>query len=139
MGPKQPKRSKAEIAAELERSQKVEHSKVLARLIFPAVEQLGTVYDGQTAFNAVAGHIKYGLQMKENTLKISDLEFDLEKGAESDVKAAVRNIIELLRDEPASDAYRLLDTMGSKLLEFVANKHLKDPMNTVTSEEFIAG
>lgn len=130
--------SKAEIAAALKQRANIERQRTIARMVFPAVEQLETVYDAQTVFNAVAGHIKYGLILKENELKISDLAIDMAKGKDSAVKHAVVTVLEMLRDEPANDMAKLLDMMGQKLPEFLANKALKGPMSTVTAAEFIA-
>lgn len=137
-----PIKTKIQIAQELSRQMaheaKIKRTKVLARMVFPAVEQLKTVYDAETVFNACSGHIKYGLQLTENKVKVKDLEFDLEKGGESDIKHAVKTIIAILEDVPAREAYELLEQMGGKLQPFLASKHINDPMNTVTSKEFIA-
>lgn len=135
---KTPKLSKKEIAAQMEKTQEVQRQRTLARQLFPAVEQLETIYDAQTAFNAAAGHIKYGMLVKEKELKVSDLVIDLEKGNDTPMKHAVQSMLELVADESATDAMRLIEMMGSKLPEFLAMRHLKDPMNTITAEEYIA-
>ena len=129
---------KEELVKQAEAKSRIDHQKALARLVFPAVEQLKTVYDAQTVFNAVAGHIKYGLILKENSHKVSDLTIDMEKGKESDVKHAVRSILGLLEEENAKNAGDLLELMGAKLPEFLANRALKGDMSTVTAQEFIA-
>lgn len=138
MAPKQPKRTKAEIQTELEQVQKIQKQRVLARLLFPSVEQLETIYDAQTAFTAAAGHIKYGMMKAENALKVGDVEMDLDKGKDGPMKHAVTSMIELVRDEPANEAMRLLEQMGAKLPEFLAQRHLSDPMSTISAKEYIA-
>lgn len=140
--PKQPRKNKAVLAQELAqqtaRVAKVERTKTLARLIFPIVENLKDIYEAETVFNAVSGHIKYGLQMKENQIKVQDLEFDLEKGNESDIKHAVKTMIEALGDVPANEGAEITNLMGSKISPFLAGKHIHDPMSEITAKEFIA-
>lgn len=134
----QARKGKQEVAALLKQRADINRQRTIARMVFPAVEQLDTVYDAQTVFNAVSGHIKYGLLLKENELKIADLAIDMEKGKDSPVKHAVNSILQMLKDEPANDMAKLIDMMGQKLPEFLANKFLKGPMSTVTAAEFIA-
>lgn len=133
----QQRKNKAEVDAALKQKARVERTKVLARRIFPVITELPTVYDAQTAFNAAAGHIKYGLVQQEATLKVSDLAYELGKG-KSPVDYAVKTLIELLAEDGARDAMETLEIMGSKLPEFLAMRALKEPMSTVTAEDFIA-
>lgn len=135
---KRQNKPKAQIEAEIKHQEKIKRQKSLAHSVFPAVEQLATVYDAQTVFNAVAGHLKYGLILKENELKVSDLSIDLEKGKPSPVKHAVETIVGLLKTENAKESMELLELMGAKLPEFLANKGLTGSMSQVTAEEFIS-
>lgn len=137
---KQPRenKKKEEITADMKKKQHVERQKTLARLIFPAVTNLKTVYDAQTVFNAVAGYIKLELMKEEAKLRVSDLAIDLSKEKDTPIKHAVSNIFELIRDENATDAANLIELMGNKLPEFLANKAVRGPMSQVTAEEFIA-
>lgn len=140
--PKAPKRAAAPSKADLAQIQaqqdrqrdKVERSKRIAREIWPTVSELDTVYDAQTVFNAVAGHIMAALVKRERELKVSDLmgDIDLTAGKASPVKHAVTQIIDYLQLEPAKDVQELLDLMGRKLPEALAQKHIKDPMSSVS-------
>lgn len=133
----QARKSKAEIDAALKHKARVEKSKALAHRIFPALTNLPTVYDAQTALNAAAGHIKYGLVQEEAKLTVANLSFELGKG-KSDVDYAVHTLLELLGAEKAREAMEIFELMGNKLPEFLALRGLKEPMSSVTAEEFIA-
>lgn len=120
------------------KQERVERQKVLAKKIFPFVENLKTIYDAQTVFSALAGFIKFGLEKEEAKLRIEDVSMDFSKEGESAVKTAVIEIRELIRLENAKEAMSLLEIMGNKIPEFIANKHMKDSMKELTVEEFIA-
>jgi len=135
-------KTKGEIKQELEQKQKVEAQKKLARRVFPYVEKLDSVHDAQTAFGAAAGYIKYGLSLAESKLKVSDIEIDLsqekQEGDTKKVVTALKLILNEVKDEPAAEAMRLIDLMGSKLPEFLASKGLKGKMSQVKLDEYIA-
>ena len=136
--PKQTRKSKDEVKAALEHQSKINRAKTMARMIYPAVEKLGSIYEAQTVFNAASGHIKYGLSIAEGQFKVNQLEVDLKTGAESPVKSAVKAILKMLEEEPAREAEVLLETMGRELEKYVAIKGLKGPMTDVPMNEFIA-
>lgn len=117
---------------------RVERQKTLAKLAFPFLASLPTVYDAQTACNAIAGFIKLGLDTKEKAVIVNAIEFDLSKSEDSVVKDAVQNILGLVEHENAKEVLALFEIMGNKLPEFIAARHMKDPMTSVTVEEFIA-
>ena len=131
-------KSKEEIAAQLQHKQMIERQKSLAKLIFPYIADLPSVYDAQTACNAVAGFIKLGSKEAEDKLKVSDLEIVTTTSEKGLVLDAVNNILGLVEIENAKETASLLERMGSMLPQFLANKHLKDPMSVIKSEEFIA-
>lgn len=135
---KQRRANKAEIAGALAYKAKIERQKTLARLLFPAVEQLPTVFDAQTAFGAAAGFIKQGLIEKEAALKVSDLNLSVEKVEKGPIKDAIAHLLEATRSESAKDALEIIDAMGNKLGQFLAQKHMKDPMTEVPAAEYIA-
>lgn len=134
---KQKDQIRAEMAYQEKQKAKVEKEKYIAKTVFPLVENLKTVYDAQTAFNAASGYIQYALIAQEVKLKISELNIDLSKQEESDIGTAIKEIIKVTSDIDAKTVADLLERMGQKLAEFVTAKHLKDPM-TIKSEEFIA-
>lgn len=127
----------AEMAYQEKQKAKAEKEKYIAKTVFPLVENLKTIYDAQTVFNAVAGYLQFGLVNAESKLKVSDLEIDLTKQEDSEVGKAVKEIIRLTGDVDARTVANLLERMGQKLAEFVATKHLQDPM-TIKAEDFIA-
>lgn len=135
---KENSKSKQEIAALLQQKAKTERQRTLARLLFPAVETLPTIYDAQTAFNATAGFIKMKLIEKENSWKVSDLAIDISKVQDGAIKDSMTHLLESVQGENAKDALDIITAMGQKLPEFLANKHLKDPMSTITAKEYIA-
>ena len=135
---KQTRLSKKQLEEELARTQKIQKQRTLARLLFPSVEQLETIYDAQTAFQSASGLIKYATLQKEMSFKVSDLAIDTSKDKETPVTFAVRNILELVRDEQAMEAMELIEMMGSKLPGYLAQKHLMDPMSSISAKEYIA-
>lgn len=139
MAPRKPREnlSKQQLAQQQKQTERVNRAKGMARIAFKHMEGIKTIYDAQTVFNAVAGHLMYGLEIAENKLTVGELELDLETGKESDVKTAVLAIIEDLKGSNAKEARSLMDEIGNKLPQYVALQHMQDPM-TITAEEFIA-
>jgi hypothetical protein len=136
--PKKTRLTREQLEQELIRTQKVEKQRTLARQLFPIVENLETIYDAQTAFQAAAGLIKYGVVKIETDLKVSDVKVDLSKDKPTPVSYAVKTMLELVANEPAMEMVELIEMMGSKLPGFLAQKHLKDPMSTISAKEYIA-
>lgn len=120
------------------RNANIQKSKVLARLLFPAVEQLATVYDAQTAFNAASGIIKQKLDEKLEEYTVGSLELDIEKVPEGPIKHAIKSMLELVENEKAGDAMQLIGLMGQKLPEFIVSQHIKDPMSSISAKEYIS-
>lgn len=137
---KQPRKnkSKAELQAELDHKAKIDHQKTVARLIFPFIEDQPTIYDAQTVVNAAAGYIKYGTQQKAIALSVKDLSIDLSKEPVSPLKTAVENVLNLLQDENADGAVALLERFGSGLGQYASVQYMKNPMNIIPVDEFIA-
>lgn len=138
-------KSKDAIAEELRQTEelkkkieRVERQKTLAKLAFPFIAKLKTVYDAQTVCNAIAGFIKFGLDKKEKEVLVNEIAFDLSQSENNEVKKAVEDILGLIEHENAKESLLLFETIGNKLPEFMAARHMKDPMTSVTVEEFIA-
>ena len=123
---------------EVKNKANIEHQRTVARLVFPVVEPLETVYDAQTAFIAVSGLIKQGLILAEAKLKVADLELDTKFEKETPVTEAIMKILELVKDEPAQDADTLLEKMGNSLPQFLGLRAIKGPMSQVAMDDFIA-
>lgn len=131
-------KSKEEIADQIQKTARVERMKVLARLVWPFIQDQKTIYDAQTAVTAAAGFIKQGLELKTEQIIVKDLVFDLSADDASPIKTAVENIVNLMGTEKAADAAALLEKMGSSFTMFGASKYLTNPMSDVSADEFIA-
>lgn len=130
--------SKSEIEASIKTGLAVEKSKTLARKIFPAIANMDTVYDGQTVLNALAGYIENEIQKRSFALTVEDLglNFDMEK--ESPIKDAVIELLASVNMERAIEAADMMKLMSSKLPGYLAGVHMKDKMETITIDQFIA-
>ena len=126
-----------EMAMVKKQKDKLDKEKFIAKTVFPFVENLKTIYDAQTAFNAASGFVQYGLLAAEEKIKVSDLQMDLSKLKKDEVSAAVKQMIEACKDVDAKTTAVLLERMGQKLVEFVANKGLKEKM-TIKTKDFVA-
>lgn len=127
-----------QMAAQAAHNKKIERTRELARTAFPATENVETIYDGQTVFNAAAAFIKAELAKRSSQFTVSSFEYDLSKTPEGAIRDGVQALFETFADEPAEEIADVLELMGRKLPEFLAQKHLKDPMGDVTLDEFIA-
>ena len=131
-------KSKEELKAQMAHMQKIERSKKLARLIFPVVASMKTIYDAQTVVMALSGFIKAGLAEKMTAFTVNDVGVDLSKEKKSDVKAAVFALVTLLEDENADEMTALLERFGRGLGEFASKKYMENPMSVIKMEDFIA-
>lgn len=132
-------KSKEDIAAQMAFMQKIERQKVLARLIFPFIQDQKTIYDAQTVVNAAAGYIKQELALKASNIIVKELSVSIsaDKG-DKVLKDAVENLINLMQTEKADDAVALLERFGNGLGEFSSKKYMENPMNIIKVEDFIA-
>ena len=131
-------KTKEELAKELQKRKHIEEQRKLAHAVFPTVGKLKSVYDAQTAFNSVAGFTKQELNRKTAEIKMSDLEIDLSKEQDSDIKNVIEKMLFITKDENANDVIELLELMGNQLPVFLAGKAMKGKMSQVTAKEFIA-
>lgn len=131
-------KSKEEIAAQLAHKQKVDRQRVLARLIFPFIQDQKTIYDAQTVVNALAGYLKQDFETKTRAIVVKDLTVDLSKEEESPIKTAVLNLQGLLQAESADSAIEILQLVGNGLSQFASKKYMENPMNIIPVDEFVA-
>lgn len=131
-------KSKEQIAAEMQHQQHIEDQKRLARLIFPVIEDMETVYDAQTVLNAISGYIKLDMEKKREALKLHDIVIDLDHEEESEIKTRMLRLVDLLQTESAKDLADLTEVMARKLPEYLMSQHIKGPMSQIKGEEFIA-
>lgn len=129
----------AEIAAQMERQQKVEHEKGLAKLIWPIIDNEDlTIYDAQTALAAASGFVAYEVQKSQAELKVSDLTIDLGKEEPSAIKVAVLAILDLLQGEKADLSAKFLERFSKTLGMYSANQYMKNKMDTLKLEDIVA-
>lgn len=129
--------TKEEIVAQIEMDAKVAHLKNLIRAMFPYLEPVDTIYDAQTVVNALSGFIQAHVEKKLSEIKLSDIVIDLSKEEESKIKTSILALMELLKDEPASDLSKTLERLGRALSEFGANKFLKQPMTEISITDIV--
>lgn len=131
-------KSKDELRAELDHKNKIAKQKIIARKIFPLVKGFKTIYDAQTAVQAIAGFIKLGIANEMITLTVKSLDFDLSKEKSSPIKDAMLAIHSELMDENADEAVALLERFANGLGQFSATQFMKNPMSKIKEDEFIA-
>ena len=137
--PKRVNKSKEQIAAQMVSQQKVERMKVLARLIYPFIEDQKSIYDAQTVLNAAAGYIEHEHQLKTSNIIVKDLPIDLSKdGGEKRLVDAVQNLINLLQTEKSDDSVALLKRFANGLTTFSSQKYMEQPMNTIKIDDLFA-
>ena len=136
--PKRANKNKQEIAAEMNMKEVVKKERELAGIIFDAIKDQDSIYDAQTAVNALAGYIKYELNMKQHSLVLNDLLVDLKNEKDSKVKTAIERLKSELQGEKALDTAELLERFGKNLVLFGADKYMKNPMSIIKLEDFVA-
>lgn len=131
-------KSKDQIAADIAHAEKVNHMKEIVKTLFPFLEKVETIYDAQTAVNALSGFITAHIEKKVLDIKLNDIEIDLSKEADSPIKTAILDMMESMKDESAQELSETLERLGSTFGKFGAHKFLQQPMNTVTVNDIIA-
>ena len=136
---KRSNKNKEEILEQMQVATRVASQKELAKLIFPLLgTDKKTVYDAQTVLGAIAGYVKLEMLKKEEALLVSDVPFDLSKEPESAIKTAMLEIMKLIQGKKAKDVVDLFDLMASKLPQYLAGVHMKEPAEDIKVEDFIA-
>lgn len=131
-------KTKPEILDDLQRKAKAEKEKSLARRIFPHIQNEASIYDAQTVVQALAGFIDYDLMRKEQALKLVDLDIDFSKEKNEQMKNDMTALMEELKDENAKELSLFLQKFGSALSQFSAIKFMKNSMDEIKIEDFIA-
>lgn len=139
--PNSPKRknlSKIEVAQLAAQKADVERQKALIKLAWPFLTPGLTIYDAQTVSNAVGGFIKYELERRQSELKVSDLLIDVSNEKDGPIKTAMIHILEVFKDEKASDSAQLLERLGKTLGMHSAHVYMKKPMEELSVEDIVA-
>jgi len=138
MPSKKSNKSKEQIASDIVRVQKANREKSLVKLMFPLIEGMSSIYDAQTALQALSGFIRNELDLKNSEFVLQDLKIDLSKEKDSEVKTALVNLIDMLAIEKAKDLSDLLQRFGNILAQHSANKFMKNPMSDIALKDIIA-
>jgi hypothetical protein len=135
---KRANKSKEELKDIMRKQEQLAHNKALAKLIWPIISGLPTIYDAQTAVNAAAGFIEAGLNAKVEKITVGELPLDATKGKDSDIERSVRALVELCQSEPADNAMQLLKLFGNHFTGYSAREYLKNKMDVIKMDDFIA-
>ncbi len=131
-------KTKEQLIAETKHLEKVNREKSLVKLMFPLIENQKTIYDAQTALQALSGFVKLELDKKMNDVKVGDLVFDLSKDPESEIKTSVLGLIDMLKFENAKDTANLLERFGNILAQHSSREYMKQPMNIINIDMIVA-
>ena len=135
---KRTNKTKPEIVDEIKRKEKVQHQIAMVKDMFPIVENMKTIYDAQTVLSAVSGFINGEIAKKNVELKVSDLNIDLSKEEDGEIKTNMITLIGLIENEGAEDIADLLERFSDILTKVAADKFLKQPMSELKVEDIVA-
>jgi len=135
--PKRVNKTKDEIAKEMAHREKIEHQKALAKRMFPLL-QVESIYDGQTALNALSGYIKFEMAVRESKLKVNDLLLDLKKEPDTQITKVMEALKTEFQDEPAKELSDLMERMAKTLEAFIARKYINNPISEIKMEDIVA-
>ncbi len=130
-------KSKDQITQEMERNALLLRYKNMAARLFPLL-QTDTIYDAQTALDAVSGFTKYELSEKEASFKMNDLALDFSeqpKGKITDVMNAIK--VEL-QNESAKEAADFLELFSKTFSQYGASHFVKKSMSEIKSSDILA-
>lgn len=131
-------KSKQEVVSDIKAQEKVKHIKEVVRSIYPSVEALDSVYDAQTAVNALSGFIAAHIENKVALIKLSELPIDLSTEPDSKIKTAIISIMELMKDESAQELSETLERLGTTLQQYIVHKHMSEPMETIKIDDLVS-
>lgn len=131
-------KSKEQIAAQIAQVQKVDREKMLVKLMFPIIENMKTIYDAQTVLQALSGFIKAKVDQKAAEFFVKDLQIDLSKEEDSEIKTAMEALLGLIEIEKGKDIAGLLERFGNILAQHSAREFMKQSMREITLDKIIA-
>ncbi len=129
--------SKEEIANKIKQDAKVTKMVSLVKLMWPYFDGLDSIYDAQTVCNAIAGYVEFGMKLKEDEMKVSDLGIDLAKEKESKIKTSMLSILGLIEIENPKDIITLTRKVADTLGQYGANEFLKGPMSGIKVTDIV--
>lgn len=131
-------KSKDEIHSDMVRIQKIEHMKKIVREVYPVINEVDSIYDGQTTVNALAGFLMALVEQKASEIKVGDLELDLSKEEDSKIKDVIIKLKEMFKDEPAKEFSSILERFGKTMGDYGANEFLKNKMTELPIDKILA-
>jgi len=136
---KQPRRNKTkeEIAEDMAKLAKTKKQIVLAKLLFPFMSEMKTIYDAQTALSATSGYIKAELEKRALLPTVKELGIDLKDEPESDIKQVMIKLLGQLEIENANDCVDLLESYTRILGQYGQNEFLKNPFSVLKVTDLI--
>lgn len=130
-------KNKAQILDEMAQRAKIDKFKDMGKRLFPLLST-DTIYDAQTAIEAVSGYIKFELSVKEAGFKVNDLPLDFSKEPEGKVTEVMNAIKVELQGESAKDSAEFLELFGRTFSSYAVKKYLDNPMSEVNVDDIIA-
>ena len=134
-------KSKVEIAKSMKVNSDTLHLIEVTKKVFPLLKNNKTIYDGQTAVNAVSGYLKAGVEEEILKIKVSDvverIKENLKSQKKSEIKTSMENILKVIENESANDMANLLERIGAELSKLGSYKYLKGPMSDVTQKDLL--
>ena len=138
--PKRQNKSKEQLVSEMKHLQTIQREKDLVRVMFPHIADMSTIYNAQTALNALSGFIKFEMDKRMGEINVSELDLlpYIEKEKASDIKSAIYSLIGQLGPEKAKDVSGLLERFGTGLAQFSAQEFMKQPMKKIKVDQLVA-
>jgi len=134
---KRTNKTKEEIKREMDNIERVKAQKIIVTKVFDKLGNQKSVYDAQTVVTALAGYINAEINAKIEKINISDINIDLSKEEESEILTAMKEIKEMLGDEPAEVTGALLEKLGQAFSHFGASEFLKGPVTAIDINKII--
>lgn len=142
MKAKRTNKTKEELVEEVRKAAAVNHQIELAKKIYPLIQDQKSIYDAQTALNAAAGYIQFGVNKRMKDISLSDVMPDileaLTKEKKSAIKTSVEEIIQLLTKEKTEGMVALLQRFGKTLGEYSSTRYMKNPMSVIKLKDIIS-
>lgn len=135
--PKRLNKSKDQISEEMAYNAKLLRFKHMATRIFPLLTT-DTIYDAQTAMDAISGFVKYDLAEKESQFKVNDLPLDFSDQPEGKITETMTALKAELQTESAKEVAEFLEMFSRTISSYGAAQFVKKPMSDLKAEDFIA-
>ncbi len=130
-------RSKEDIKAEIARTNKVKHERELALKIWEHIKGMKSIYDAQTALQAVSGFVTFEYARKTQNVLCGDLTVDLKREKDKEMKKIMEAILVIIKGENAKDTAGFLERYGKMLAMYSSMEYMKKPMSELNRDKII--